>query len=82
MEKFSMHSFRHECFIEQSRKDLDGSDQHQIAQGAGIGDCDAHSEPQPVQIAQLPVQFPQRDAVINVVRFQESVDLVTGLETR
>jgi hypothetical protein len=39
------------------------------------------SKTEPVQRLQLAVQFLQRDAVVNVVRLEEAVDFVAGLES-
>ena len=83
MAKFGVHCFWHENRFEQPGKNFDGANQHQIAQGAGIGDRCAHanSETESVQCLQLAVQFLQRDAVVNFMRFQEPIDLMTGLDT-
>ena len=83
MEKFGAHRFRRKGFFEQPGKNIDGADQHQIAQGAGICDGGAHGvlKSKPIQRLQLAAQFLWRDAIMNVMLFQESIDFMAGLES-
>ncbi len=84
MAKFGMHYVRNKHGFEQPGENVDGTDQNQVTEGAGITDGGTHaaSKAKTVERLYLAVQFLQRDAVMDIVDLQEAVDLVAGFETQ
>ena len=79
MGQFGLNGGRQDHCRKQDREEIDSPDQDQVIEGPGIGDNQLHaSQPQFFQGCALTFKIFHGVVFINVMRFEEAVQLISG----
>jgi hypothetical protein len=77
MTKLRVHHFRQKHGVEQTGKQVDSADQHQIVRRPGIRDGDRHggSDAELVEVPSLALEISQRVGIEHAMRLEEAIQL-------